>query len=94
MDYMVKSLSDDIAQWSYEKTIAKHLAHCALCNIHSFLSISKLSTIRHIRNMIRLIVMMIIAPMIYIYRVSVKKGRSRGWEHERVKENKKSLIPF
>jgi len=29
-----------------------------------------------------------------IYRVSVKKGRSRGWEHGRVKENKKVLYHF
>jgi len=31
---------------------------------------------------------------IYIYRVSVKKGRTHGWELEEVKQNKKVLYHF
>jgi len=30
----------------------------------------------------------------YIYRVSIKKGRSRGWEHGKSQGEQKSLIPF
>jgi len=53
---------------------------------------------RRFENLMFLIIMLFYyyqyVIVYHIYRVSVKKGQSRGWEHGRVKENKKVLYHF